>query len=98
LEQVGRYIALDDFKAAERFCEELFQAAKSLGRLPRRGHMADRQRNIRWLIYKSYLIFYKIDEETRKVKILRFWHAAQDRRHLRLREAPALYGAALGQP
>jgi len=91
LAQIGRFIALDDVEAAHHFCDELFQAAKSLRHLPQRGPVFNRQRNVRRFIYKSYLIFYKIDEEVRTVKILRFWHAAQDRRRLRLQEASPQY-------
>ena len=97
LEQIGRYISLDNSEAAEHFCNDLYQTAQSLCRLPKRGRIANQQRNVRRFIYKSYLILYRIDDEARTVEILRFWHAAQDRRRLRLRETPGEYGVPVTQ-
>jgi hypothetical protein len=38
--------------------------------------------------------FYKIDEETRTVKILRFWHSSRNQDRLRLKENPEQYSAS----
>jgi len=69
--------------------------AKSLKGSPRRGFSVRRKPEIRRLVFKTYLIFYKIFEAEGRVEILRFWHSARDQGRLRLKEqAPASYSAA----
>ena len=91
LERIGRHISRDNELAARTFCQELMFEAKSLRTFPQRlGRFAKRP-NIRKMPYQAYLIFYKIDEDQHTVQILRFWHAAQDRAKLRLKEEAAAY-------
>jgi len=39
---------------------------------------------MRKLVEGNYLIFYRIFPEQKKVRILRFWHAARDSKSLRV--------------
>lgn len=94
LERIGQHIAGDNVQAARTFCKQLMFEAKSLKNLPRRGFTVRRQPEIRKLVFKTYLIFYKIHATQNRVQILRFWHAAQDQRRLRLKEEPAAYASS----
>jgi plasmid stabilization system protein ParE len=76
------------------FGERLLDRAHSLTTFPyRHGAWFGRQ-NIRKVPFESYIIFYKIDDDTETVKILRFRHAARDQSRLRLKEEPESYGTA----
>ena len=86
LERIGRHIARDNVQAARTFCGQLMLEAKSLKSLPRRGFTVRRQPKIRRLVFKTYLIFYKIFEDEGRVEILRFWHSKRDQGRLRLKE------------
>ena len=86
LERIGQHIARDNVQAAHTFCGQLMLEAKSLKSLPRRGFTVRRQPEIRRLVFKTYLIFYKIFEIESRVEIPRFWHSARDRGRLRLKE------------
>jgi len=85
LEKIVRYIARDNPNAAERFGLQLADRALSLaephihnagGRMPERP-------GVRKLVLGNYLILYRIIDAQRKVRVLRFWHGAQDRGRLR---------------
>ena len=89
LERIGQYIARDNVQAARTFCGQLMLEAKSLKSSPRRGFTVRRQPEIRRLVFKTYLIFYKIFETEGRIEILRFWHSARDQGRLRLREEPS---------
>ncbi len=91
LEDIRDYIAGNDPDTAYSFCSNLAKHAYSLRTFPKRGHEVRNRLEIWKIPFHRYLIFYKIDEETSTVEILRFWHAAQDRRRLRLREAGTVY-------
>lgn len=71
--------------------------AKSLRIFPHRHGNFAKYPHIRKVSFEAYIIFYKINEETRTVEILRFWHSAQNQNRLRLKEEPAQY-AALASP
>ncbi len=86
LEQIVRYIARDNPAAAVNFGEKLVNRALALsdthvcqngGRLPKRP-------GVRKLVLGNYLILYRILPEQNKVRVLRFWHGAQDRANLDL--------------
>jgi len=89
---IWKYIAGDDASNASRFCLELLLAAESLQTFPyRHGTFAYRD-GARKYPFRSYLILYEVDETSRTVEILRFWHAARDQRRLRLKEEAPAYG------
>ena len=97
LVRIWKYIAKDDVVQATRFREELLVAAESLQLFPFRHGSLFHRATVRKYPYKSYLIFYKINEETRSIEILRFWHAARNQKRLRLKEENPAYNASPGE-
>jgi plasmid stabilization system protein ParE len=93
LRNIWRYIARENAQTADRYCDQLLLAAESLQRLPHRHGGLVKQPHIRKVAFEAYLIFYKIDEESRTVHILRFWHGARDQQQLRLKEEQPAYAA-----
>lgn len=84
LEQIVRYIAQDNPEAAHRFGLELADLALSLAQPhihQAGGHLPGRP-GVRKHVHGSYLIFYRILDSQHKVRVLRFWHGAQDRGRL----------------
>jgi plasmid stabilization system protein ParE len=52
--------------------------------MPRKGQVMRARPSIRRLVRNPYLIIYRLDETTRIVSVLRFWHRARDPKSLRL--------------
>ena len=84
LEEIVRYVARDDPAAAGRLGQRLLDAAETLCRLPRRGSSVRQRPGVKKLLVQPCLIFYRFDEPTRRVEILRCWHGARDQSQLRL--------------
>lgn len=79
LEEIVRYIAADDWQAAERFGQRLITEAEAIGPHPLAGRMVPEFGDplIRERIFRSYRIVYRVDEPQGIVVISRFWHAAR---------------------
>jgi len=79
LGQIVRYISFDDPKSAERFGNELIDAALSLGAMPERGHFVPefRDERTREIIHYPYRIVYRVDAARRVVFVSRFFHGAR---------------------
>ena len=88
LEQIVRYIARDNPDAAQRFGDKLVDRALSLSEalVCQSGAWLPKRPGVRKLIEGNYLILYRILPEQNKVRVLRFWHGAQDRTRLDLGE------------
>ena len=84
LREIEMYIATDDPSAAGEMRERLLDKARKLRRLPARGGLIRRTPEVRFLVYKSYLVVYSIAKERGVVRILRYWHSARDIKRLRL--------------
>ena len=84
LEDIRRYIARDNPEADRLFCQRLLDKAEVLGRSPYQGAKIPDRTNGRFLVVKAYLIVYRVVEETRTVRVLRFWHGARDRARMGL--------------
>jgi addiction module RelE/StbE family toxin len=85
LEKIVRYIARDDPEAAERLGLELADRALSLAQphVHRSGGHLPQRPGVRKIMHgRNYLILYRIIESQQKVRVLRFWHGAQDRDRL----------------
>jgi plasmid stabilization system protein ParE len=87
LEQIVRYIARNNPDAAQRFGEKLVDRALSLGEplVCQSGGRLPKRPGVHKLIEGNYLILYRILPKQNKVRVLRFWHGAQDRDRLDLR-------------
>ena len=79
LEQIGTYIARDNPSAAEAFCQKLLDGAESLRRFPERGGLVLQRPGARFVVMHPYLIIYRIMEQSRTVRVLRYWHGARER-------------------
>ena len=77
LRDIVDFIAQDNPQAAVIFRDRLIAEAETLIRFPYRGRLMRRRENVRKLVYRSYLIVYRITEPRRTVEILRFWHGAR---------------------
>ncbi len=84
LEQIRSYIVRDNPAASETFCLKLLSAADSLRKFPERGGLIAKRPSARFVLVHRYLIVYRIDEHSRTVHVLRFWHAARERMRMRL--------------
>ena len=82
IEKIVAYVAQDDPVAAERLGHRLLDHAATLCYLPHRGGNVAQRPGVKKLVLRPYLIFYRVDETSRRVEILRFWHGAQDSEHL----------------
>jgi toxin ParE1/3/4 len=87
LEAIGDWISTDNPVRARSFNRELVAAAKSLARYPRRFPVLPgrEESDIRRRAYRSYLIFYRIEEK--QVEVLRILNGARDYEALLFPEA-----------
>jgi addiction module RelE/StbE family toxin len=86
LADIVGYISKDNPQAAERLGNRLVTTAESLAEMPYRGKAVRGRPGVWRIIHRPYLIFYEIDEPSRVVEVLRFWHSARDLASLKLRE------------
>ncbi|HAK97416.1 MAG TPA: type II toxin-antitoxin system RelE/ParE family toxin [Planctomycetes bacterium] len=79
LEEIVRYIAMDNPVIAAQFGKGLIEKARSAGALPRSGRIVPEFQlaDIRELIAGPYRIVYRVNDPDRSVEIVRFWHAAR---------------------
>ncbi len=79
LETICRFIADDSPAAAERIRVEILDHVGLLERLPNIGpiYEADRKGGTREILCRKYRIFYRVDDEARRVDILTVWHASR---------------------
>ncbi len=79
LKEIVRYISFENPRAAEQFGNALVDAALSLERLPERGRFVPEFKDhaTREILYRSYRIVYRVDQEKKVVWVSRFWHAAR---------------------
>ena len=84
LEQIRTYIASDNPMAAQTFALKLLAGAESLRTFPERGGFIAERAGARFVIVSPYLVVYRIVEQSRTVRVLRFWHGARERVRMRL--------------
>ena len=77
LEQIVRFIAQDDSQAAIRFGNYLVDRAESLANFPELGTPYRKRPNVRWLLCKSYFIYYRLRREEQVIEIMDYWHSAR---------------------
>lgn len=77
LKGIVGFIAVDDPAAAVRVGEKLVDQAMSLGIMPTRCPLHDKDRGIRKMTINPYLIYFACDETNNMVHILHFWHGAR---------------------
>ena len=79
IEDIVRYISIDDPAQALRFGRFLIQHTMSLGQFPSRGRVVPEFGNdsIREIIVRSYRVVYRLNHTERSIEVIRFWHAAR---------------------
>ena len=77
LDNIVRYIAVDNPTAAEKLGLDLIDVAMSLETLPYRGSRVRKYRGVLKLIHGNYVITYRIDESNHTVQVLGFTHGAR---------------------
>lgn len=79
LEAIVREIAKDNLIRGESFGMELVEKTDVLEEFPRIGGKVPEfdDESIRELHHSPYRIIYMIQEEQRRIDILRFWHASR---------------------
>jgi plasmid stabilization system protein ParE len=76
---IARHIARDNSAAAEQIIAKLLKESRSLANFPNRGgHYKDRP-GARFTVVGQYLVVYRVIENTKEVRILRYWHSARER-------------------
>ena len=79
LEDIVRYISIDDPDQALRFGRFLNQHTSSLGRFPQQGRIVPEFEDeaIREIIVKAYRVVYRVDHAKQSIEVIRFWHAGR---------------------
>ncbi len=77
LEELVRYIARDNPRAALRFAMRLVDQAELLADFPELGPSYAKRPNVRRLLCRPYFIYYRVKESAHVIEILDFWHAAR---------------------
>ena len=79
IQDIVRYISLDDPERAIYFGRFLIQCARSFRQFPMRGRIVPEFGNesVRELIARSYRIVYRLRDDERLIEIIRFWHAGR---------------------
>jgi toxin ParE1/3/4 len=83
LEEIRAYIARDNPAAAQRFGLKLLDEAESLRIFPERGGFIAERPGAPFVMVYPYLVVYRIAEESRTARLLRFWHGARERIRMR---------------
>jgi plasmid stabilization system protein ParE len=92
--EIWLYVSANDSEAATTLCFNLMDCAFSLGTFPERNPRHRLYLDIRKVPMGEYSVIYRIKPHQRHIEVLRFWHAAQNPRRLRLRESAPAYPAA----
>lgn len=77
LRGIVEFIALQNGSAAERVGRELLEQAESLTAFPQRGAPVPGRPDMRKVFRWSYVIYYRVRPEVRRVDVLRIWDARQ---------------------
>jgi toxin ParE1/3/4 len=79
LQEIVRYISIDNPSAAENLGLELIAKAGSLKTFPERGRQVPELNDpeIRELVVRSYRIVYRIRKDKNVIEVSRFWHGAR---------------------
>ena len=79
MEEMVRFIAVDNPRAAARFGALLLAEAEAIGLKPETGRMVPEFKTpeIRERIFRAIRIVYRVDAAQQRVVIARFWHGAR---------------------
>lgn len=79
IQDIVRYISIDDPDQALRFGKYLIQQIKSLGQFPELGRIVPEfdDESFREIIIRAYRIIYRVNHQTQLIEVIRFWHAGR---------------------
>jgi toxin ParE1/3/4 len=79
LQEIIRYISIDNPTRAESFGRELIGKTRRLASFPEMGRVVPEVNDpsIREIIYHTYRIVYRVRQPERRIEVSRFWHAAR---------------------
>ena len=79
LQEIVRYISVDNPERAESFGRELITKTRLLAAFPEMGRVVPEfnDPHIREIIHKSYRIVYRVNNQERRIEVSRFWHGAR---------------------
>ena len=77
LEDIVRYIAVDDPATASTFAMHLLDRAELLSEFPELGTPYRKRKNVRRLRCDPYFIYYRVRCENRLIEVMDFWHSAR---------------------
>ena len=78
IEDIIRYISIDDPHQALRFGRFMIQHTRSLGQFPERGRVPEfEDQLIREIIVRAYRVVYRVSHDKHLVEVIRFWHAGR---------------------
>lgn len=83
LEEIVRFIAQDNVRAAHEVGLALAELAESLTGFPLRGTVLRGRIGVHKVVQAPYVVLYRVDQERQMVRVLRFWHARRDPKSLR---------------
>jgi toxin ParE1/3/4 len=79
-EQAIRHLALDSLQAAATLIRRFNLSARLLGQQPYLGRIGQEAGTREWVIPKTrYLFVYRVNEEGKRVEVLRIHHSSQER-------------------
>jgi len=77
LAQIVSYIAQDNPAAAKALGNNLLDAALGLAKTPFKGTRYQKLAGVRKLTLPPFKIFYRLNDRTGAIQVLRFWHSAR---------------------
>lgn len=85
LEQIVRYISLEDSDAAKHLGMALISRVEEVASLPRQGRIVPEksEESLREIVFVPYRIVYEISDREGSVHVLRIWHSARGTPRLR---------------
>jgi plasmid stabilization system protein ParE len=77
LRTIVELIAKDKPLAAERMGMRLIERSELLSEFPEIGRPYKKRSNVRRLLCKPYIIYYRLNWDLKAVEVMDFWHASQ---------------------
>jgi toxin ParE1/3/4 len=84
IEDIVRYISIDNPDRGLLFGKFLIEHTRSLGQFPERGRVVPEfeDESVRELIVKAYRVVYRVKHDQQLVEVIRFWHAGRGKPEL----------------
>ena len=71
-------------RSVRNLLSQIAERSRLVGKFPERGGLITKRPSAQFVLVHRYLIVYRIDEHSRTVHVLRFWHGARERMRMRL--------------